>query len=246
MPTEVTTNYACERVVESDELNCECDIPDDVELVDAVLDAASDVLAIVTGAQIGRCTATFRPCRTVPTCPAGGCSCCGLKGIHLWGVDPAVTSVKIDGATVPTSEYTLITNPWGVKVLERYDSDGYSVSWPTSQRLVLPATAEHTFEITVETGLEIGIPMKMAVVEIACEMLKGLSGETTYLDGAVSATMFGLTVDYRRFSDPTDQATMNMAGLHWVQRFVSTGDLVGAQILAPELDDGWDLYQRAA
>jgi hypothetical protein len=89
--------------------------------------------------------------------------------------------------------------------------------------------------------------MKMAVVEIACEMFKALAGETTYLDGAVGATMFGLTVDYRRFGDPTDQSTMNLAGLNWVQRFISAGDVPsGAQILAPELDDGWQIYQRAA
>jgi hypothetical protein len=243
----MTTHYACERVVEEDELSCDCVIPNDVDLVGDVLDAASDVLAIITGAQIGRCSATFRPCRE-PACPRPRCcACCGLLGIHLWGIDPDVTQVLIDGAVVDPATYTIITNPYGVKVLERFDSNGYSVLWPTTQKLVLPSSAPDTFEITVTTGLEPGVTMKMAVAEIACEMFAGLAGESTTLDGAVSATMFGLTVDYRRFGDPTDQATMNMAGLNWVQRFISVGDVPsGAQILAPELDDGWSIFQRAA
>lgn len=239
--------YACEQVVEVDELTCSCDIPDDADLVTAVLEGASDILAILADAQIGRCTASYRPCRDLSCYPPACCWCCNVNGIHLPGVDPVVTEVLIDGAVVAESTYTTITTPRGVKVLARYEADGTNISWPYSQKLMLPSTQPDTFEITVETGNEITIPMKMAVSEIACEMFAGLTGEDTTLDGAIGATMFGLTINYSRFSDPTDQATMNLAGLNWVRRFINTADVSrGAQILAPEIDDGWELYQRAA
>jgi hypothetical protein len=239
--------FACERLVEIDDLTCECDLPVDLDVVNNVLDGASDFLALLAGVQLGRCTAFYRPCRRVVRCfPANRCGCCGLTGIHLPGNEPTITGVAIDGATLPTTDYVVITTPQGFSVLERIDGEYKPLSWPTAQNILAPPTELNTFEITVESGLEIDMSMRLAAAEIACDVFAALAGAEHVLpQGTVSAIAYGLQVSFLRFGDPTDQATMTLAGLAWTQRFLaSMPTSKDTQILAPEIDDGWDLYQR--
>ena len=242
----MTLQFACEQVLTEDEVTCECVIPADNDLVEAVLDAAADLLVLISNAPVGRCETIYRPCRDA-YCGFTACRCCRLFGIHLPGFEPTVDEVLIDGVEVDPSTYTVLITPNGQYVLERFDSDGRSVSWPYCQNLLLPSSAANTFEITVSTGLPIGPLTKLAVNEIACDMFAGLTGGDTSLpDGAVSASLNGLFVDWRRFGNPTDQATMTLAGLQWVQRYMATvSEGAHTQILAPELDDGWQLFQHA-
>lgn len=243
--------YACERAVTEAQLNCPCSVPETLPsgiTINDILDAASDALAVMSGSQIGRCTTAYRPCRA-DTC-RWSCGGCGLYGIHLPGLKPTVTAVKIDGATVPTTDYTTIVTPIGHVVLERREADGSVAYWPTRQNLRAPSSAEGTFEITVTTGNEITITERLAAGELACDFLAALTDQEHLLpDGVVAATMHGVTVDFRRFSDPTDQSTMEMAGLVWLQRFlnsVGTGSPPLTRIMATEIDDGWSLYSVAA
>jgi hypothetical protein len=58
----------------------------------------------------------------------------------------------------------------------------------------------------------------------------------------VSAVAYGVSVDYRRFSDPTDQETMALAGLSWIRRFVLAHGGAGyAAIDSNDLHNGWEL-----
>lgn len=244
----MTTQFACSSVITPAELACDCDLPASEATKTAIVEAAADMLAMLSDAPVGRCVTAYRPCRD-EWCDWEVCRCCGLKGIHLPGMRPEVTEVKIDGTIVSASEYKVIITPARQYVLIRYNpTTGAQVSWPRCQKVWLPVTAEGTFQITVEAGPEVTEIMKLAVAEIACDIAKALNGQDHELpDGVVSATMNGLTIDWRRFSDPTDQNTMTFAGLPWTQRYLTTMPAKKmVQVLAPELDDGWSLFQVAA
>ena len=245
----MATQYACETLISIDDVEnaCECDLPDDLDVINNVLDGASDFLSLLAGVPLGRCTAAYRPCRREWCDSSYRCGCCALKGIHLPGIDPTVTAVKIDGATVATTEYKVVITSTGVHVLERFDSEYHSVWWPTRQKILAPSTAADTFEVTVESGVEVNMSMKLAVTEVACDVFKAIAGLDHVLpQGTVSAMMQGVRIDFRRFSDPTEQATMDLAGLGWTNRYLATMPTdIGTQILSPELDSGWELYQLA-
>jgi len=243
----VAVQFACEPLVTIEDLACECDLPDDEDTIDAVLDGASDLLTLLAGVQLGRCTEIYRPCRQDHCSRPACCGCCNLKGIHLPGLNPTVEEVKIDGVIVDESEYVVMTTPTGVAVLERVDAYFHSIWWPTCQSLLAPSTADNTFQITVESGQEINMAVTLAAAEIACDIFKALAGEEHALpQGTVSASMHGVTVDFRRFGNPTDPSTMELVGMPWTERFLSSMPTVrGTQIISPETWDGWDLYQRA-
>jgi hypothetical protein len=244
----VALQYACELLVDVADLVCDCDLPDDEDVIDRVLDGASDFLSYLAGMPLGRCTAVYRPCHDRRWGHCLPCGCCGLIGIHLPGAAPSVTEVKIDGAIIPTSQYVTMVEPMAHRyVLERVDSNGDSIWWPRSQKITRAPTATDTFQITVESGLEVDAMMSTAAGEIACDTFKWILNQDSLLPAGVASVIAGgVVASYFRFSDPTDQTTLNLAGLTMVQRFLQTvpGKPSGAEIISPELDDGWTLYQR--
>jgi hypothetical protein len=238
--------YACESVfLDPDDLTCDCKV-DGTELTEAqlvnLLESSSDLLAQVTGLPVGRCMTIYRPCRSY--CHGLGCSCgCNLDGILLPGLDPEVVEVRIDGALVPEAEWAMMRSPSGDRYLERFFSTGYSRPWPSSQPVGLPHTATGTFSVTVEAGTDILDPVtQMAVNDIVCEILTKMDGDRETEDGAVSAVAYGVSLDYRRFGDPTDQETMALAGLSWIRRFVlAHGGANYSVIDSNDLHNGWEL-----
>lgn len=234
--------YACERVVVAPtDLTCTCSVdnsPLDSDELGDLLDAASDALMKVTGIPVGRCTTIYRPCRK--WCYAG-CSCgCNIDGIRLPGLNPTVTAVWLDGVELPETEWTVISETSDDHYLVRTTPGKH---WPYWQDPALAWTEVKTFAIVVEAGTYIDEPIiKAAVGEIACDILEHLNQERETQDGAVSANVYGLAIDYRRFSDPTDQETMTLAGLSWVRRFVvANGGANYAVVYSIDLENGWKL-----
>jgi hypothetical protein len=243
----MATTLACERLVTVDDLTCECDLPVSTEVIDQVLDGASDLLASLADVQLGRCTANYRPCRD-DWCAPQWCSCCGTKGIHLPGVEPAVTEVWIDGAQlVADTDYRVMISPIGQYVLVRLDSVSRQLSWPSCKNRFADRAEDGTFEIEVESGYEVNVMMTLAAAELACDVFSWLAGGDHILPaGVASATAYGLSMATRLPFDPKRKKGLDLSGFTWVERFLgSLPETKGAEVMSPELDDGWDLWQRA-
>lgn len=243
----MAVTLACERLVDLVDLGCECDLPDDMDVVEGVLDGSSDFLAaLADSVSLGRCTSAYRPCRDA-WCSVRWCSCCGVPGIHLPGVDPSVESVWIDGVELTVNvDYRVMVSPLGQYTLVRLNGKR-PVAWPSCKDRYSDRTEVGTFEIEIASGYARGQLMTMAAAEIACDTFAMLAGGDHILPvGIVSAIAYGTSMNWRRFSDPTEQKTMDLAGLTMVNRFLqSLPQVTGAEVMSPELDDGWELWQRA-
>jgi hypothetical protein len=244
-----TRRYACERVISAADLPAACKCKLDALNLTAdqqldLLDAACDTLAKLSRLPVGRCAKPYRPCRDA--CRYFDCACaCGPNGIPLPGILPKVTAVKINGVVVDTATYATVKSPGGAYTLERFLVDGTVDIWPHWQRVYLPDTADETFQITVEMGLYPDEVMRAAAAEIACDMISRLANERHVAPGTVSANAYGVTVSNVGFGDTPDKEAQNLAGLHWLRRFVSSnGGGQPTAIYSPDLDRGWSLYER--
>lgn len=233
--------YACEQViVDPADLTCECETDatelDEADLT-ALLESASDLLAQVTGLPVGRCQTIYRPSRCMDT------GVCGSSGILLPGLNPEVVEVRIDGDLVSDAEWAMMRDVGGDWYLDRFGANGNSVAWPNYQRVGLAHSEPGTFSVTVEAGTYVTDPVtRLAVNDIVCEVLTKLEGARETDDGAVSVVAYGVSIDYRRFGDPTDQETMALAGLSWIRRFVlANGGANYAVVDSNDLHNGWRL-----
>ena len=244
----MTLREACETVIEVGDLGlCNCDWsslgltgPE----TQTIMDDAANALARITHLPVGRCTTTYRPCRK--GCSNFWCGCCGPEGIPLPGLNPTVTAVKIDGATVATSEYSVIRTANSF-LLQRYDASGNFLAWPHTQNIAIADTQVATFAITVSAGTYPDFITRNAVGELACDALSHLVAERETDDGAVAATGYGVSLDYRTTVSQAQTATetLALAGLSWLRRFVAAnGGARPAALWATELDYGWTLYER--
>jgi hypothetical protein len=210
-----------------------------------LLDASCDALANISGYPVGRCSKVYRPCRD--RCHFNGCACgCALDGIRLPGLNPQVTAVKVDGATlVAGTDYTVIRTHGGFQYLERVGTNGSYRSWPTWQQIRLADSEVDTFAVTIAAGTYADPIARLAAAEIANDILKVLASEREAApDGVIAAQAYGLFLDWRRFSSPTEAETMRLAGLSSVQRFIgSRGGPHPVAISSPGLEHGWTLYE---
>lgn len=238
--------FACERLVDEDDLTCECDLPIDQNAIDAILDGASDFLSLLAGKPLGRCMKSYRPCRD-NWCAPVFCACCGLSGIHLPGVSPTIEAVWVDGVQLATTEYVVMINEFGQHVLERINADGNSISWPLCRNPRRARTLDSTFEIVVESGEAVTPFMSLAAGEIACDVFSYLAdGKHLLPAGWVSAVVYGVNVNTRLpYDTKTGKPKIDLSSFPWVSRFLeSLPSTRGTEILSPELDDGWTLFQR--
>jgi hypothetical protein len=239
--------FACEQLVDVDDLTCECDLPADENVIEEVLDASSDFLSQLAARPLGRCEKAYRPCRD-DWCAPVFCNCCNLRGIHLPGIAPTVEAVWVDGAQLATSEYIVMISPNGQHVLERINADGNAISWPLCRNPRRARTLDGTFEIVVESGDAVNQMMRLAAGEIACDMFAFLTGGEHLLPaGLVSAVIYGVTTNTRLpYDTKTGRPKIDLSSFPWVTRFLeSLPTTRGTQILSPELDDGWTLFQHA-
>jgi hypothetical protein len=141
-------------------------------------------------------------------CP-GQCGCSSLCEIELPYPVSGIVEVKIDGDTLPSTEYrvdeyrTLVRTP-------AVEGD----CWPACQDLSLPDTEVGTFSITVSYGRTVPGSLTMATAELACQLLKSCVGAPCQLPQRVSSiTRQGVTMG---FIDPQEFLVDGRTGIYIV------------------------------
>lgn len=185
--------------------------------------SATRILWSLSGRQFGTCTTTLRPCRTdctsswpaggwdmwsMPTtygygyldgmywyplgcgnCDTGGCSCAAVSETRLPTPVDHIVSVKVDGAPLVTGAYRVDNN----RLLVRTDGS----QWPRCNNLNLNDDQAGTWSVTAAYGQAVPESGRVAVGELACEMLKAMRGEDCRLPAGVTQLVRqGITIQY--------------------------------------------------
>lgn len=219
----------------------------DVSTVSPVLtglavESATEILYALSGRRFGFCTVTSRPCRQdcyepwpddwppwssgYPT-PAliGGqwfnlvcgscsrsCSCTTVSEVLLPSPVHAVIEVKIDGVALPSSAYRLDNN----RLLVRVDG----AVWPLCNDLSLADTEPGTWSITAQYGEPIPDLAKLAMGELACEIIRSATGGDCRLPAGVQQLVRqGVTISY---PDIGALFRQGRTGLYLVDAFLAT------------------------
>lgn len=182
---------------------------------------ATRVLWKLSGMQFGTCSITLRPCRRecygewpwgwnewnsgwrgsevwtgfrywFPfSCGActSGCSCTEVSEVVLPTPVNEITSVLVDGAELPTTSYRVDNN----RLLVRTDGQ----RWPQCNDLNKDDTEAGTWSVTANYGQGVPDSARMAMGELACEIVKAGKGEDCRLPpGVVSLARQGVTIQY--------------------------------------------------
>lgn len=220
---------------------CVTDTTPDDDTVQSYIDAASDMITIVTGYISGRQTVRARPCRRDDWCEP--CSCCGLDAIPLGDLRPTVTQVKVSGVVISADYYWLHWN--GVSwVLARKPESGQLTPqrWPSDRKRWAADTETDTFSITYTQGIHVDdVIIQDAVMEIICDLAAEPRRQSNRVEGARSMSGGGLTVELeedrieRLRNGDMGPMTRRMMGV-----LRPHGNQTPA-VWAPELMGGWDL-----
>ncbi len=100
-------------------------------------------------------------------CPDGGCSCTRVSKVRLPVPVSSITSVVIDGATLPASAYQL----YDYRDLIRQDGH----EWPRCNDLSVPDGSPGTWSITAVYGEDVPVLGRIAVGELAFEIARALA-----------------------------------------------------------------------
>lgn len=101
---------------------------------------------------------------------AGMCSCSeeGPTALQLVGPVSEVSSVKVNGVTLPSSAYQVLYN----RTLVRIDGD----AWPRCQNLLADSSQPDTFEVTYTRGVPVPLGGQIAAGILAAELAKAACG----------------------------------------------------------------------
>lgn len=238
--------YACQQFATAAELladekcACELDPTIDANLIEAVLDMASDALYMLSDGRVtGVCVRTVRPVGE-GWCPPVGFwarvygdatyfgTLHGKNVIPLRGPRTDIVEVLVDGVALSAGEYGLIDDTY------LYRIDG---SWPSAS----DPTDPDPFEVTYRFGNPPDFVTKQAAIELACELAKDALGKSSRLPaGTTSANVQGAVVALR------DGADDDAEGLARVARFLSLyvpRERERNGVWSPELSMGWSLAQ---
>lgn len=204
----------------------------DTDLLQQAIDAASDVMYILSGGVLtGRCSATFRPRKARSHCADAWSQEYGVDCIPLTENLLSVTRVKVDGAVLTTDDYGLI--------------DGYILfrkggqRWPTAQNIALADTEIGTFSVAIEFGILPDWMASAACVEMALQLAEDEANRPGYLRNMTSANIQGASVTIADAAD--EMVGRNLPMLErWMGVFAPRGTY-GAGVWAPEVDNGWTL-----
>lgn len=219
------------------------------EEIEAWIDQASDIIAIVTGMRVaGECSLVARPCRDGARC---FCDCCHLDAIPLGDPKPTIDSVWIDGEELPADEYDLHWGLNGWSLVRLGDGVTRPTGWPSHQERWRSDTAADTFAIYLTVGVPVDLPLvQAAVLEIVCELaassLGGYQNVNQLEPGVIQAQLGGTTIQVdpdRLARYQTGEVGPNMAKL--VGIYAPAGRFTSA-VYAPELNECWSLNLRVA
>ncbi len=223
--------------------NCGCvtdDYPTD-EVLQRIIDQASDNLSVVTGGALsGRQNVIARPCRTGMEC---SCVCCDLDAIPLGDERPVVTAVKINGVNLTPDQWWMHWNgvSWMIALLPTGDQT-WPPNWPSWQHRWRPDTADQTFAIYYTQGIDVdSYDFEAAALEVICDMIGQARFSADALNGITSITIGGTTATVddnwleRIMNGGIGPLTRRLLGLY------ASGGGSRSMVWSPELDFGWDL-----
>lgn len=220
-----------------------CDISAASPAVTALaVTGATEILYALSGRRFGVCEVTSRPCRYDCYEPfpdnwapweggyprpalVGGlwfnlacgscartCSCTALSEVLLPSPVYAITEVKVDGVVLATSAYRLDDNRRLVRV------DGSP--WPWCNDLSLADTEPGTWSITAQYGEPIPDLARLAMGEMACELVRAATGADCRLPAGIQQlARQGVTID---FPEVGELFTQGRTGLYLVDAFIAT------------------------
>lgn len=149
---------------------------------------------------------------------SGTCSCTPLSVAMLPSPVASIVEVKLNGQVLAVS---------GTDGTNGYRVDNYrelvrlgGASWPVCQDMTLPDTEPDTWSVTVEVGETVPVAGRMAVGELACEIIKSCTGQPCAIPkNAVSISRQGVQLDFPVFADLLKNGLL---GLRWSDTFVAT------------------------
>lgn len=241
--------FACSPLSTTDDFfafGCSCaqqiDNVDDVFAVSEAIEAASDLLMLISGGRVfGRCTVTV-----IPFGPGGNCipwdsanpdmAFGGSDVIPLRGPNTEVVEVRIDGAALPYTAYRLVDQ----RYLLRVDGDG----WPSSNSLNPADDAYWT--ITYRFGPRSSDKLtRDANNELACELIKDWNGRKSLLPlGVTSLNLQGASAQLQDAADALRSGSENMPAVaRFLGAYNPTETRATVGVWSPELGRGWDLHE---
>lgn len=215
------------------------------EVTGAAVGFATEILAALTGRQFGTCDVALRPCRractefpfpdanwtqwpggwTWPqpaligglwfnlTCGSchGDCTCTELSEVLLPAPVHQIVQVRVDGSPLPTGSYHVLNH----RRLVRTDGG----TWPHCNDLSVGDDQVGGWSVTASFGQEPPSGADVAVGELACEVIRALSGEDCRLPRQVtSLARQGVTIS---FPDVSEMFKEGRTGLYLVDMFIT-------------------------
>lgn len=220
------------------------------QLTGQAVDFATRIVWALSGRQYGTCPVTLRPCvpnnfqpfpgvmlaypwatygmpSTVAAWDAsywfpygcGGtcsdsCSCSIVPEIQLPAAVNQITAVKVDGSVLAPTAYRLDNH----RLLVRTDGS----LWPRCNDLTLDDTKAGTWSVTADYGQDVPVGGQLAVGEMACQILRAMSGGDCQLPNNVTSLIRqGVTITY-----PTIQELLGegRTGLYLTDLFLATSN----------------------
>lgn len=197
-----------------------CGADDSVDL-NSVCIVASEILFLLSGSKYGIRTETVRPAAGNPVCSFGA----NAGELILKSPVFAVTAVKVDGVTLPTSQYQLYNNR---RLVRLKNAQGNLLSWPTSQRLDIAETEVGTFSVTYQWGRGVPVGGRVAAQVFACQLAKYINNDSDCAlpDRMVSVTRQGLS---QTIMDPSQFIKEARTGLYLVDTWLGAVNPHGAR-----------------
>lgn len=207
---------------------------EEVAVTGVALAAASEILYHLTAQRFDGCEITLRPCRSgcldssflgtwweYRTYPrpyrydgawynlacgmcSGGCSCVAFDETTLPGVVSSVTQVKLNGTVLtPNVDYRLDD----YRKLVRLNG-----LWPYCQNLLAADTEDDTWSVTAVFGEPLPVIGKMAVGELALEIVRYLtcSDECQLPNGVVDVSRQGISMTIQNVGELFNTGFINL------------------------------------
>lgn len=203
------------------EWTCELPVTASPALTGYAVTMASRILWRLSGMQFGPCAVTLRPCRRTcyDTWPWGwsqfndlastpspwpdwrywfplscgactsGCSCSSVSEVVLPSPVHSIVTVMMDGTPMATGSYRVDNN----RLLVRLDGQ----QWPYCNDLSKDDTEPGTWSVTARYGQDIPVGARLAMGELACEIVRAGTGQDCRLPpGVIQLARQGVTIQY--------------------------------------------------
>lgn len=192
-----------------------------------ILDAASDMMSILSGGVItGVCTVTLTACRDCFCC-CGSCSLCFRDPLFLAYPVQSIEAVWTNDVALASSEYRVERR----RELVRLNSDGDRICWPSGDTVVMYSFGSPVDEIT-----------RLATAELAWDIAKGMSGGKCAIPKNVSSmTMNGVSITKREIADIVREAGTDLPRVAaWMSVFNPDNVRGRTLIYSPEAYGDWE------